>query len=490
VPLLLLGSPGYYGDDNNLIQELQESGLIGSIEIWVKEYGWSYRPLGISITYLFYYLLYEHPFFIYFIYQLIYLAIGWYLYKNMYEITSQKWLSVFVGIFFILFPFNATAYWQLSSFAMVLVTLFSIILMSKYIIKIKFHNYYILSILSFFWLALLFSYEQIIGLILVILLVFWLREPKIGFYRRTKNTIIKSFSLILITLIFLFSYLSTNENAKLSSLSKINNSYEMNIDISENIIEEKTNDSVRILLNGSRIKHTLVRLTKVADYFASNFTYSLSSLIEYKLKGVLLITLLGVFAILTFFIDARLIEKMFAIKILLIGAVWFLASLAPFFLYPEADIPVYALMLPSVGLGIGAFGLISLICYLFNFSFIVVRITLFFIAFSLPLMQYGYYFGLKEELNYWEDIAENIDIYQDNLSDGSTLVLHNIDLKKNSHIFWLEKAIAQRHLRFNLNYGFPSIIIHKDINKITLRRRSNNEDEKYPRVIHINEILD
>jgi hypothetical protein len=491
LPLILFGEPGYYGDDFHMIQGLNKWGVFGSINSWVSDYGWSYRPVGISFMYLFYYLLYSHPFLIYLIYQVVYLGIGWLLYEQTFQITSQKWLSIFVAVFFMLFPFNPTAYWQLSSVNMVVVTLFTLVVSSQLIIKSKSNQYLHLSILSLCWLILLFSYEQIAGLILVIILIIWIRELNIGIYLASKKTLMKTLLLILVTLLFLLSYFATSQNAKIASLTRINVEYQASEDISENIQSIENSGIVQFISSGTRIKSTLIRLSKVSKYIASNFIYAISNLADSGFKGIILSLLLIYFASMILLVDFVPSSKIISITIMGVGILWFVVTLAPFFLYPQANIPVYTLMLPSIGIGFAVYGFFSGIYHLINRAFFsyTVRLILFIAAFSFPLLQYGYYFGLKEELSYWENVAEKIENYKVDLLMGSSLVLHNIDDKNNNHIFWLEKAIANRHLRDSLDPALPGIKTDRQTDQIIITLKRNDKYNESTKMIHINNNL-
>ena len=47
LPLILFGVPGFYGDDFNMLESLEiGDGIIGSVQLWISEYGLVYRPFG------------------------------------------------------------------------------------------------------------------------------------------------------------------------------------------------------------------------------------------------------------------------------------------------------------------------------------------------------------------------------------------------------------------------------------------------------------
>jgi hypothetical protein len=104
-------------------------------------------------------------------------------------------------------------------------------------------------------------------------------------------------------------------------------------------------------------------------------------------------------------------------------------------------------MLPSIGLGIFLYGLFRSVAHTFSKSIfnITSKSLLISIVTIFPLIQYGYYFGLKEELQFWDNVANEIN--QENIKINKDLIIiSNIVKRDNSHIFWLEKAVGMRYI--------------------------------------------
>ena len=116
LPIALFGFPPLYGDDYNAIDSISSMGFYGSLESWINGYGVFYRPIGAIIHFGIYYLFFPNIELLYFVSLIIYLLIGYLLFELINKIKgSSASLSNFVAIFFITFPFNLTAYLQLSS---------------------------------------------------------------------------------------------------------------------------------------------------------------------------------------------------------------------------------------------------------------------------------------------------------------------------------------------------------------------------------------
>ena len=474
-PLILLGHPGYYGDDFNMIQGLSKWGLYGSISEWIGAYGWAYRPIGISLMYIFYHSLNSNPFIFYLIYQLSYLAIGWFLYHYLFKLTSKKSLSLFVAIFFLFFPFNPTAFWQLASLHMIIVATLILPLIDGIINKSESNQYKFIFFYSFCWMLLLFSYEQIVGLIAVIILIIWIKGLNNGIFKALRKSLLNSLMLITVTLVFLLSYFLQEQNAKIANLNMIKTEQQLSQNINSEIKVSNNVESKEFLISKGRIESTLDRLFKVSKYFASSFSYATLKIFDSGIKGLFLFIILIFFASMTLMFEFNHGDKFFSISIIAIGSLWFIVTIAPFFLYPQANIPPYTLMLPSIGIGLAVYGFFSLLSSFFNlvmFKYIA-RLLLFFSALTFPLFQYGYYFGINEELSYWENIADRIQNHKNDLLKGNTLILHNFPNKGNKHIFWLEKTYAHRHLRDSLDQSLPKFKVKSSKKSINISLHHN-----------------
>ena len=73
---------------------------------------------------------------------------------------------------------------------------------------------------------------------------------------------------------------------------------------------------------------------------------------------------------------------------------------------------------------------------------------------SFQIQQYGYYFGLKEELAYWNMIADEFNQKIKETDQNGKIQIKTID-RSNKHIFWIEKSIGLRH--------FSNLIEHNQV---------------------------
>ncbi|MGD2119002.1 MAG: hypothetical protein PVG66_11625 [Chromatiales bacterium] len=483
MPLLLFGSPGYYGDDVNMISGLVDGGIKGSVAHWIDEYGLSYRPLGITFIYIYYSLLHSQPTLIYFVYLLFYLLFAGVLYRQISLLTGYQGAGPFVSVFFLLFPFNPTAYWQIPSVIMIVVALFAIPVMRLLVVKSKIGDRKAIVWLSLIWLALLYSYEQIAGLVAVVVFVSWLVDIDSGLWAAIRKNMFLSALLALVTLIFMASYFLSDSNPKLIALKKINaavahSSVEKTMPLLEKKNTAEEIESKKAADIHSRYEAIAARLGKVTNYLGASLNYTLKKLVEAGVKGWLLLLLVSIFAAMTLGIELRMPDRSMSLAILTTGMLWLAATLAPFFLYAEVHIPPYTLMLPSVGVGLAVYGFFGLLRRWFQAKWptFMLRPILMAAAITMPILQYGYYFGLREELSYWEDVARDIGHFKKNLLQGSVLVLHNVENKKNSHIFWLESAVGSRHLAASLGSEFSSIHVWRESDNLVMSLASHEEN--------------
>tara|TARA_B100001057_G_C22649955_1_gene871703 strand:+ start:371 stop:820 length:450 start_codon:yes stop_codon:yes gene_type:complete len=63
----------------------------------------------------------------------------------------------------------------------------------------------------------------------------------------------------------------------------------------------------------------------------------------------------------------------------------------------------------------------------------------------------SYFFGLKEELSFLNNISSKINIYSSKIKTNDNIIITNIPDKKNKHIFWIENAISKRYLMYKIN---------------------------------------
>ena len=456
LPILFIGNPGFYNDDFHTYQSLKNSGFGGSVIGWLNEYGLGYRPIGSLLHYSYYSLIPHNTFLIYFIYQLIYLMIGFVLYRQIYFFTDDIKASLFIAIFFLFFPFNAVAYWQIPSISMVIATLFSIIVIKNIVFwsnsdsRAKFIMY------LFAWILLLFTYEQLLGLAVVMMTIIFILNFDDNINNTIKNTAPSLIVITIISLIFMIVYFGSSVNPKIISLESLNNENVITQVISPNLenkipIENQKyiNKEIERTYDLTKIKYFNNRINNAINYLKLNTLYSLKQLILLGLVGYLIISLLFLCGLLALFIPTAYFvsRKVNPIFYIIIGLIWTISTLAPFFLYNKVHIPPYTLMIPSIGLGIFIYGVLQYIHIIFPkmiFS-LITKLSLVFLITLFPLNQFGYYFGLKEEIRYWNEIAVAIN-EAENVSSDDPIKITNIAKRENSHIFWLENAVGVRYI--------------------------------------------
>lgn len=462
LPLILLGSPGFYNDDFHAYQSLNTLGFSGSIQHWLSEYGAAYRPIGIGISYFYYSILPQNSFLLYLFYQLIYLLVSFVLFRQIYFLTKDTGAGVFIALFFLFFPFNATGYWQIPSIYMVVAILFSIVVMVNIAIlsgsgsRPRFILYLI------FWTLLLFTYEQLLGLAAVLgVLVLFMNYNK-DLYKTINNITFPIMAISIASVLFLAAYFSSEGNPKLVSLKSINASDVITQDLSANFTTIKS-DKISELVKGENIKskglvntdslakihHFANRVENGVNFLISSVSYALHKLVSFGYIGYFMITVIIFFGALAFFIPPPFLVSTGPNPVfyMIIGFLWVSSTLAPFFLYNKVHIPPYTLMLPSIGLGIFLYGLLQYMARIFPKSIFTVshKYLLILVVTLFPLIQYGYYFGLKEELNFWDDVASRVQ--ENNIKVNERMItISGIAKRENSHIFWLEKAVGLRYI--------------------------------------------
>jgi hypothetical protein len=462
LPLILLGSPGFYNDDFHSYQSLNTLGFSGSIQNWLSEYGSAYRPIGIGISYFYYSLLPQNSFLLYLFYQLIYLLVSFVLFRQIYFLTKDVGAGVFIALFFLFFPFNATAYWQIPSIYMVVAILFSIIVMVNIATlsgsgsRARFILYLI------FWALLLLTYEQLLGLAAVLgVLVLFMNYNK-DTYKTINKITFPIIAISIVSVLFLVAYFSSEGNPKLVSLKSMNVSDAITQDLSTNFTTIKSDKFTKLVKDENikskgivktdslaKIRHFANRIESGVNFLISSVAYALHKLISVGYIGYFMITVIIFFGVLTFFIPPSFLVStgLNPVFYMIIGFLWISSTLAPFFLYDKVHIPPYTLMLPSIGLGIFLYGLLQYMARIFPKSIFTVSLKylLILVATLFPLIQYGYYFGLKEELHFWDNVASRI--HQGDIEVNENLItINSIPKRGNSHIFWLEKAVGLRYI--------------------------------------------
>ena len=477
LPLFFFGAPGFYGDDYHYIQSNNNN--FTSFEMlhnWFESYGLAYRPLGIIIHLTLFKLFTSNSILAYSVSLILYILLIYKVFSLSIKITNEKSIfPLFVLVFFAFFPFNATAFYQLSSMYMLITYIGLFYFIEILIYQNSNHSIFKKIVLSLFWLSLLFSYESMIGISLVIPVLIFFEEKKNYNSFDIKKYISPILVIIIPTLIFLFFYLSNPLNMKLISLNEINNSHLKVESLEENLLLENHQDkkeSISIYQNKSdelfdKISKSLYFFIESIIYFFEHIKYSLK-FIFFSTFGLILLFYY------TFKYKNNSLNNLYSFYLFIIGMVWTFSSILPFLIYPGFTIPVYHLLLPSYGLAIACYGFLSLI---FNKNILVVsKYSIIIVAIIFYIIQSSYLMGLKEELLYWKNLAFIANKQLVSTDYKSSILIENIPKKNSDHIFWLEKATGMRYFVFLISKfsNKENFIVSRDSIKII-----NDEDTKY-----------
>jgi hypothetical protein len=445
LPVILFGHPPFYGDDFHYLLGFQENGFWGNTWVWLDTYGLAYRPIGIFISNTLFYLFSDNEIVIYWVSLLLYFIVIYNLFLYLEKITKNLAVTVFVTMFFSLFPFNPTAFLQLSSNYMLVVSILTIIFIGEIGVKKNDINLRYLFLLCISWLGLLFIYEQVTGLVAVVVLLMFFLHSHLGLKVAFQKSFLPSVMLGLTTLIFVLVYFFSSGNPKIESIERINQQDEIARVSSNNIVTEQLAKSETI----GRIQSIKLKIYKVYSFSSKNIKYAFFSLIEEGFLGVVLLILVCFFSILFLLLPVEPIKRKKALVIFFLGFVWVASTISPFLLYEQIHIPPYTLLIPSIGaalLMIGFFWSVWPSRY-YRTAIVVFKINLSILVFFFTLLQYGYYFGLREELSYWKMLSVDIKHVLPQVDAGKIIIIRSIPEKNNQHIFWLEKAVGKRYFK-------------------------------------------
>lgn len=465
MPLLIFGSPGFYGDDFDLIFGIEQYGYGGFVQNWISNYGIIYRPIGFSLAILPYEFFSENPYLLYWISWLFYSFLIIVLFRQLWNLTNNLFFSSFAVSFFALFPLNPTAFLQLPSMIVTVAIFYTILLIGPTILKRGNISGRRVIYLALLWMILLLTYEQMIGLVIVIVLIVFLmnleQNSKIAFQRSFVIVIVMGF----ISIIFFIGYITAPNNPKMVALKKINI-----IDSNENRIQNSPDGQLQKIKQinkalSSRYNGFKERVVLTSGYLVNSINYSLGIIFERSIKGIILIVLLLLAVILCCFIPVNPLDKRMAKGLFFVGFTWAIVTISPFLLYDSFHMPPYSLMIPSIGLGIFSAGLLNTVFLWKNsrFSKLVAKCIFGLVLAGFSVSQYGYYFSLREELAYWNEISEYIKPAMSQVDQEQSLKINNIPEKKNRHVFWLEGLIGQRYLRHLLDDKTSKLVIHHDL---------------------------
>ena len=487
LPIFLFGDPGFYADDYNMLRGLEKfGGVWGNYQIWSEEYGILYRPLGILILGFAYSLLGSESLYMYILSFVLYSFWILFLYKIILENTKNRNLAFFAAAFFASFPFCATAFLQLSSIYGMLAGFIALSLIGYVARKGTSDSITTYITICLIWLCLLVTYEQITGLISIIILIVLLRN--LATRDRWFSKTIKDISGIsLITLTFIGLFFISDTNPKVNVLKDSNNDSAriQAIEIQDKRAQEKNKiDLIEELeinpsntYSANRIEAVASKVYRTSNFLIQNFSYSINKTIA-SWKGYILIFFMGIFSVLI--ISQKIIppNRNHSLLYFFFGLVWFSSTLAPFFLYTSVHIPPYALLIPSAGLGPMVYGGYWLVAprRFIKISKVLFKVFSLMLIISMQLQQYGLYFGLKEELSFWAQVSNAYLENEEKLFKGEIIQLE-IPKKRNNHIFWYEKFIGHRHFSDIAGISYNKISLDYDIkDKVyVLKLKSQNQ---------------
>lgn len=198
-----------------------------------------------------------------------------------------------------------------------------------------------------------------------------------------------------------------------------------------------------------------------------NFPYVFENLGIYISFSLILMTFLMIYLIPNkVFIPNK--NKLF--KIFIMGFLWTILTMAPFFLYDSFYMPPYVFVFPSFGIGLSFFSIFFLLFkstsdFLNNLS---LKILIFSFSLFFIVQNYGIYLGTKEEINFWKKLSNDIKNSSILHNENSLIIDRNTSLK-NNHIFWLEELYGIRYFRHSVGDRSDQINIVSKGNEIHIK---------------------
>lgn len=468
IPLITHGLPPFYGDDLHFISSLKSDGVLPGIKNWIDHYGIIYRPLGVSALYLIYYVTgtkFLASYLITFLFYFLYIIT---IYCSLFLLQNNSLLALFVTTFVTLFPLNPTAFLQLSSSYQILTAAFCVQFFYFYYLQSIELNFKTSAVLGILWFLLLLTYEQILGLTALFPVVFLFRvNPSCWNLNLLKKCVIHCAPIIILSVFYAVVYISAQGNPKIVTLKKLNNAVEAVSQSSDTTVEKKHEIKVE---NKSRLTALFSKLQKVRSFLCSNFLYALGNMKENPISIILFILcIIGLGAIILRS-SSNIPSKNQLLSLGFFGLLWVLSTVAPFFLYREVHFPPYVLVIPSLGIALLTYSIYWLVFEKFGKKFSIYTFKFIFLCIVIlfSLQQYGYFFGLKEELGYWQNVYKNMAPYKDTLIRGDFVTLNNLPRKNNQHIFWIEDAIGRRYFKNLLGDEFSALDLEFKNDRSTL----------------------
>lgn len=456
LPIVMFGQPGFYGDDFNLRGAIDQRGLIGAVRHWIDHYGAGYRP-GMVISFGLYDMIGDRPSMFYFINITAFMAVAAATYHMLSMLTDDRMLALFVGAFVALFPLSSTAYLQLSSICMFLAILIVVQLTGKVLTSSQYYETWSRAWqVTALWVLVLLIYEQPIGLyaFFAIALIAAARAGTLGHSYAAVFRL--GIALTLGTAFFLAGYLMNSGNPKIVSLKMINSQNTVVVSPPLPVGEGRALQAASIVNQpaptetASQIApspNQKSRAAMLATFFGHNAIYAAQHMAESMWVIGAFIAILIFAGVPIYRIKVVPVTPRVSLAYIAFGSLWAILSVLPFFLYGRFTAPPYVFVLPSIGMGVASYGIYWTIwrpARGMRYGTVVLKPLVMAMIVLFALQQYGYFFGLRDELLYSRSIAQRLQPYKQALLDGTVLHLTGLPVKSNAHIFWLEKAVGYR----------------------------------------------
>jgi hypothetical protein len=459
IPFVIFGVPGYYGDDLHLLGALGKHGFWGAMRQWFEHYGLGYRPIGILLDYLLYGLIGDNPVVAYVANAVIFFAIALAVFGAVKRVVGDEMMALFVASFYALFPFGSTAYLQLSSFCMLVAILMVVALIGGLLTSSRWYTSWLGAWgVAVIWVAVLLTYEQPAGLYAFLGIALLVRLHAGAGLFQSKAVVRLGTAMTIGTVLFLSLYLMHPGNPKIVSLEKIVSQSAAASDAPGRPVQAL--EELAPVVSAGAEPPEQTRGGKLLRFFSENVAYALRNLISEPLGVLAFSCSFGLIVHGLFRVRVRAISHKLAVGCVLFGALWAFLSILPFFLYGRFTAPPYVFTLPSIGMGITAYGLIwAVLPSTLGLSFRANLLRLLFggTVVLFALQQYGYFFGLNDELRYYRSLAERITPVKEKLLRGVVLAVEGVPVRPNGHIFWLEKAVGNRALISALGDDFAGV---------------------------------
>ncbi len=416
-----------YGDDYNLSDSILSYGVWGSILNWSDHYGIAYRPFGSSLLFILYFLYSSgNVFLTYLLHFILVVLFFTSLFKLLLHFGFSSKPSFYSILFVFFFPLNFTSYFQISSASMFvsgILFIFSLLSINYY--DNKRLNFPFISIISF--LSSILFYEQTFALIPI-----YLYFSYANFYaKRPISQFLVFLALIFITITFyLYSFFTFSNNPKIVTV----------VDSHNPVI-----NTIPLLQNVSKVDILLTKIIKTTDFFIHSINIFWS---HYFIFCMFL--LFAFSAIFIYLKDER--YQQLPYRYMFLSFLMMLLPFAPFFLYKDIPIPNYVFVIPSIGVSIFTYFIISRSALISRLFFI--PIFIFFI------ISFSYVHSLKSFLDKAYHVVTATNNYY-SISSGNFVYMYDSSMFR--HIFWLEKSFLRRILDQNLNHDLSFTVSYDKI---------------------------